>query len=719
VWRNGERMHLTSVHCGVGRLQDVALGFVRVANEAMCRPIRELTQAKGYDTTTHILSCFGGAGGQHACAIARSLGMTEINVHKYSGILSAYGLAMADVVSEQTAPCAAQFDPASFPQLLAQFEKLTAQGEAELRKNGFDRATMTAELFLNMRYRGTDCCFMTPPTEGASVQLDGVGATAMAEFLSTFRKIYIREFGFEIAGADVLIDDVRVRLTAHTEPPKEAVQTRVTGAAPVHDVVKVCFDGHGWVDCPEYQWERLQFGQTVSGPAIVISSNSTVVVEPGCTGVVTERGNIRVIVGDGVAAAISTALNSIHLAIFGHRFMSIAEQMGRSLQRTSVSVNIKERLDFSCALFSPHGGLVANAPHIPVHLGAMQEAVKFQIEHLKDDIHPGDVLLSNHPAAGGSHLPDITVMTPVFVPGHTAPIFFVASRGHHADIGGITPGSMPPTSTSLEQEGAAIVSFKIVRGGVFQEAGITAVLEDPGPDPESSGTRKLSDNLSDLRAQVAANQRGIQLVNELINECGLEVVLAYMDHIQANAEVAVREMLKARAVECDATFVAADGRVQLVAEDYMDDGSPISLTVSIDPQTGDATFDFSGTGYEVLGNCNAPKAVTYSAVIYCLRCMVGYDIPLNQGCLAPITIVIPEGSLLNPSRTAAVVGGNVLTSQRVTDVVLKAFGACAASQGCMNNTTYGDDTFGCVRFVTRAIASQHTDWGYPAHVQCN
>lgn len=622
--------------------QEVAAGFVRVANEAMCRPIRELTQAKGYDTTTHILSCFGGAGGQHACAIARSLGMTEINVHKYSGILSAFGLAMANVVSEQTAPCAALFEATNYPRLREELSRLTQKGGNDLSKHGFEVGTMTAELFLNMRYRGTDCCFMTPPIEGTSVALDQVGDVDMQSFIDTFRSIYKREFGFEIPGADVLVDDVRVRVTAHTEPAKELKQLQTDSTPPVQDVVKVYFDGHGWVDCPEYQWEKLQFGHTIQGPAIILSGNSTVVVEPACTAELTQLGNIRIVVGDGIATSISTTLNTIHLAIFGHRFMSIAEQMGRSLQRTSISVNIKERLDFSCALFSPNGGLVANAPHIPVHLGAMQEAVKFQIGHLKDNIKPGDVLLSNHPAAGGSHLPDLTVMTPVFVPGHARPIFFVASRGHHADIGGITPGSMPPISTSLAQEGAAIVSFKLVEGGIFQEDGITAVLQDPGSDPASTGTRKLSDNLSDLRAQVAANQRGIQLVNELITECGLDVVLAYMDHIQANAEVAVREMLKSHAAACGPSAVNAHGLVEFSAVDYMDDGSPISLTVTIDPRSGDAVFDFQDTGYEVLGNCNAPKAVSYSAVIYCLRCMVGFDIPLNQVSLFHVlTLVSP------------------------------------------------------------------------------
>ena len=328
---------------------------------------------------------------------------------------------------------------------------------------------------------------------------------------------------------------------------------------------------------------------------------------------------MTIILGDGKPKRMTTELNAIHLSIFGHRFMSIAEQMGRALQRTSISVNIKERLDFSCALFSPAGGLVANAPHIPVHLGAMQEAVRYQLETLGDQISDNDVLVSNHPAAGGSHLPDITVMTPVFRKGVKAPLFWVASRGHHADIGGITPGSMPPHSISLSQEGAAFKTFKLVDNGVFQEEGITELLEAPGKLPGSSGTRNLAENLSDLKAQVAANRRGITLVNELIDECGLDVVLAYMQHIQENSEAAVREMLQGVASK----RALVGGKAILQATDYMDNGSIINLKIAIDPKDGSATFDFDGTGPEMYGNCNAPRAVTYSAIIYCLRCMLG------------------------------------------------------------------------------------------------
>ncbi|GFN92191.1 5-oxoprolinase [Plakobranchus ocellatus] len=304
---------------------------------------------------------------------------------------------------------------------------------------------------------------------------------------------------------------------------------------------------------------------------------------------------------------------------------------------------------------------------------------------LQDNLLDGDVILSNHPQAGGSHLPDLTVITPVFYPGQSRPVFFVASRGHHADIGGITPGSMPPHSSSIHQEGAVFKSFKLVEGGIFKEAEVTEALQAPGKYPGSSGTRNLHDNLSDLRAQVAANHRGIKLITELINEYGLDVVQAYMKHIQENAEVAVRDMLKEIALKTK----ARTGKTELYAEDFMDHGTKICLRVNIDEVEGSAVFDFTGTGFQVQGNTNAPRAITLSAIIYCLRCMVGHDVPLNQGCLAPVKIVIPAGSIIDPYEDLAVVGGNVLTSQRIVDVILKAFGTCAASQGCMNNITFG------------------------------
>ncbi|ORY90934.1 Hydantoinase B/oxoprolinase [Leucosporidium creatinivorum] len=384
-----------------------------------------------------------------------------------------------------------------------------------------------------------------------------------------------------------------------------------------------------------------------------------------------------------MAPAISEAAQSadpILLSLFANRFMSIAEAMGRSLQQTAISTNIKERLDFSCALFSPTGDLIANAPHLPVHLGSMSFAVRFQIQKLKGDLHEGDVLLTNHPVAGGSHLPDITCITPVFRDGKI--VFFTASRGHHADIGGILAGSMPPTSKTLFEEGASIVSFKVVDKGEYRRDELVRILvEEPAQYPGCSGTRCLGDVESDLRAQIASNNKGVNLINALIDEYSLDTVLQYMDHIRDNAELAVRNLLK--------EVAKRHGKTELYAIDHLDDGTPIELAIKIDEKEGSAVFDFEGTGPEIFGNLNAPVSVTYSAIIYCLRAMVDQDIPLNQGCLVPITVNLPPGSCLNPSATAAVVGGNVCTSQRVTDVVLKAFEAAAASQGCCNNLTFG------------------------------
>ncbi|MEQ2254235.1 hypothetical protein ILYODFUR_001632 [Ilyodon furcidens] len=484
------------------------------------------------------------------------------------------------------------------------------------------------------------------------------------DFRSAFTKRYLKEFGFTIPDRPISVDDIRMTK---------------------------CYFEDGYMDTSVYLWEELPCGNSIQGPAIIIDKNSTILVEPSCEACLTEEGDVCLTVGSDPQCAMGTELNTVQLSIFSHRFMSIAEQMGRVLQRTSISTNIKERLDFSCAVFGPDGGLVSNAPHIPVHLGAMQETVQYQIRSLGNKLKEGDVILSNHPCAGGSHLPDLTVITPVFRKGVNRPVFFVASRGHHADIGGITPGSMPPHSTSLQQEGAVFVSFKLVTGGVFQEEAVTEALMAPAQYPSCSGTRNLHDNLSDLRAQVAANQRGSQLVGELIDCYGLDVVQAYMGYIQSNAELAVRDMLREFAQR---RRQQKTGSLEVESEDFMDDGTPIRLRVQINEEEGSAVFDFTGTGIEVWGNCNAPRAITLSALIYCLRCMVGQDIPLNQGCLTPIKVIIPPGSILQPSQNAAVVGGNVLTSQRVVDVIFKAFEVCSASQGCMNNVSFGSERIG-------------------------
>lgn len=668
---------------------EVAYGFVRVANEAMCRPIRALTNMRGYDASAHVLACFGGAGGQHACAIARALGMRTVFVHRYSSVLSALGIGLAATVAEAREPAALRLrGPADAAALEPRFRELEARALAALTQQGFAAADVACERFLNLRYDGTDTALMTARPDG---EAGGVDEDYGAAFVERYR----REFGFTL-DRPLLVDDLRVRASAQGAALPDAsaggaADARAGSARPALPapaaVVSAYFEG-GRVATPVYRLEALPPRATLPGPAIVLDAITTVLVEPGCTAHVTRGGNLRIAIDAPPGSAGGDALSSarvdpVQLAIFSHRFMGVAEQMGRTLQRTSVSVNIRDRLDFSCAIFGEDGGLVANAPHLPVHLGAMQEAVRFQLRYWskpgREALADGDVLVSNHPQlAGGSHLPDITVITPVFSGGVC--VFFVASRGHHADIGGVSPGSMPPKSTLLAEEGAAIVAFKLVRRGVFDESGITQLLQAPGASgvPGCVGTRNLSDNLSDLKAQVAANTRGIQLVHELIAECTLPVVQSYMRHIRDAAERAVREMLVAFA---RARGLAAPvGSVE--AEDFMDDGTRIALKVTIDQRDGSAVFDFQGTGPEIHGNLNAPPAVTYSAVIYSLRCMVKDDIPLNQGCLAPITFHIPDGCLLRPCATAAVVGGNVLTSQRVTDVVLRAFGAAAASQGC-------------------------------------
>jgi 5-oxoprolinase (ATP-hydrolysing) len=660
-------------------LEQVALGFLRVANEVMVRPIREISVMRGFDIKEHVLATFGGAGPQHACAIAKALGISRIFIHRFSGILSAYGIGMADVVVDRQQPVAEVYAPGVLPGIETQMEALRREAYQELRDQGFAEESLSSTVFFNLRYKGTDTAMMIARPE------DGDYARVLAE-------TYRREFGFDLSSRPILVDDLRVRATGRTSGLR---RMKIAAAAEMVRPMEVvpCYFEQGWLDTAVYDLEKLGAGHTLEGPALIIHDTSTILVEPDCRAQVTPAGDVEITIDSMQRQAMGTRVDPIQLSIFSNLFMSIAEQMGRMLQKTAISTNIKERLDFSCALFGPEGELVANAPHLPVHLGAMSEAVKEQIRRRKDDLKPGDVLVSNHPAAGGSHLPDITVITPVFR-GELL-IFWVASRGHHADIGGISPGSMPPNSRTIEEEGACITSFKLVQNGAFQEDGIRELLLAPGKltpaagRPGIRGTRLLTDNISDLKAQVAANQKGIELVLEMVAHYGLEVVQAYMRHVQDAAEEAVRTRLKELSLD---KGLAERGTVRAV--DYLDDGSPIALTLTIDRRDGSALFDFSGTGPEIWGNCNAPKAVTKSAILYCLRCLIKKDLPLNHGCLLPISIHIPKGSLLDPSPQAAVVGGNVLTSQRVVDVVLKAFGVAAASQGCMNNFTFGNEQFG-------------------------
>lgn len=667
---------------------EVAYGFIKVANETMTRPIRSLTEAKGHDTSKHRLATFGGAGGQHAVAIAESLGIKQILIHRYSSVLSAYGMGLADVVEENQEPeskvWSCQKDVRD--ELRKKMADLKRRSAQKLHEQGFDDKSIVFEEYLNMRYRGTESALMVlkPTAEEAKKLYDG----DEWEFGKVFVQQHEQEFGFTLPDRDIIVDDVRVRgIGKSLRGLEKTIDQQLKEAKPVdvkgkeYRTSQVYFEG-GRRDTPIYKLDDLEINDRITGPAILADSTQTIVLTPKTTALITKT---HVVINIGESAfqeskASTTDVDPILLSVFSHRFMAIAEQMGRALQKTSVSTNVKERLDYSCALFDADGGLVANAPHLPVHLGSMSTCVRTQAKIWEGKLKPGDVIVSNHPEFGGTHLPDITVITPAFNKGKI--IFYVASRAHHADIGGILPGSMPPHSKELYQEGAAIKSEKLVSEGTFNEERVTELLyHEPARYSECSGTRCLADNLNDLKAQIAANKKGINLISSLIEEYEEDVVLFYMRNIQDNAELSVRNLLK----EVSQKFAGRDLR----AIDYMDDGSPIKLKISIDADKGEAVFDFAGTGPEVYGNINAPEAVTYSAIIYCLRCLISADIPLNQGCLKPIHVRIPRDSLLSPSERAAVVGGNVLTSQRITDVILRCFNACAASQGDTNNLTFG------------------------------
>jgi 5-oxoprolinase (ATP-hydrolysing) len=582
-------------------MDEVAYGFIKIANETMTRPIRSLTEAKGHDTSQHRLATFGGAGGQHAVAIAESLGIRQILVHRYSSVLSAYGMALADVVHETQVPESKVWsDEGSMKSdLKEKMEELKKKSTKVLQDQGFDKKSIEFEEYLNMRYRGTESALMVvkPDTELVEKEFDGDEWA----YGKAFVKQHHQEFGFTLPDRDIIVDDVRVRgigksfggLERTVDKQLKDVKSKDIGDKKKYGFSKVYFEG-GRRDTPIFKLEGLDVGDRVNGPAILADGTQTIVVPPGASALIIET---HVVINIGESELNDVAVNAkdvdpIMLSIFAHRFMAIAEQMGRALQKTSVSTNVKERLDYSCALFDADGGLVANAPHLPVHLGSMSTCVRRQAKIWQGKLKRGDVIVSNHPEFGGTHLPDITVITPAFSGDRI--IFYVASRAHHADIGGILPGSMPPHSRELYQEGAAIKSEKLVSEGKFNEKRIIELLYDePARYPGCSGTRCLADNLNDLKAQIAANQKGISLISGLIEDYGEEVVQFYMHNIQDNAELSVRNLLK----DVSRRFEGKD----LNAKDFMDDGSPIQLKITINAEKGEAVFDFDGTGPEVYG----------------------------------------------------------------------------------------------------------------------
>ena len=591
--------------------EEVAMGFIIIANATMTRPIRTLSEGRGFETSSHNLGCFGGAGGQHAVAVARDLAIRQVIIPRYSSVLSAYGMALGDVVVENQEPEALVFSPEVLPRIHSRFDKLIGQGVQGLASQGFENDKIEHELFLNMRYQGSDTALM--------IQCDG----DIAEFSTSFTARHQQEFGFT-QPRDILVEDIRVRSIGRgtdvrlSDPFAELRRTEDSPpVTPVsHESLrKVYFEGEGWTETGLYFLGDLPVGARIQGPAIIVDDTQTVIVDPASAATVLPEHLVLEILNVEKEEVGLKVVDPVQLSIFGHRFMSIAEQMGQTMQKTSISVNIKERLDFSCAVFSTDGGLVANAPHIPGHLGSMSYAIAYQARLYKPgELKPGDVLLSNHPCSGGTHLPDLTVTTPVFDEEEpTKILFFVANRGHHADIGGIQPGSMPPNSTELWQEGVAVESFKMVKEGVFDHEGLTHILYDvPASYPGCSGTRTLRDNIADLKAAVAANNRGIQLISTLIKEYTWPVVQFYMEAIQNNAAQSVRTLLKHFSQRFDGQ--------DLQATEYLDDGTPLSLSIKISGETGDAVFDFTGTGPEHFGNLNCPPAVMYSGI------MVSYTI---------------------------------------------------------------------------------------------
>ncbi|SCU80520.1 LANO_0B00386g1_1 [Lachancea nothofagi CBS 11611] len=662
-------------------VDDVAYGFIKVANESMARPIRSLTEAKGHIISNHQLVTFGGAGGQHAVAVAESLGIDTVIAHRYSSILSAYGMFLADVVEEKQEPCSLVLQHCHAQQQVEnRFKAMIKAVTINLLKQGFATGDLVFEKYLNLRYEGTETSLMILQT------------SSNWSFNEDFTMSHRREFGFVFSDRSIVIDDVRVRAIAKSPVRSTQSIAKEMASCPLAEIdveKEVAFYKDVFFDderkkTPVFRIDNMPAGSLIKGPCILADGTQTNIIPCNAFATVMNSHIVVNITSKTKEDKKMTkdSVDPVLLSIFGHRFMDIAEQMGNQLKKTSVSTNVKERLDFSCALFDPDGNLVANAPHVPVHLGSMSTCISAQAKIWEGKLKCGDVLVTNHPEVGGTHLPDITVITPAFADNGKDVIFYVASRAHHADIGGILPGSVPPNSKHLFEEGAAIYSEKLVKGGKFDEELIVKLLvEEPAKHPGCSGSRKISDNISDLKAQIAANTKGIQLIAKLMKDFGIDVIVKYMLAIQENASTTVKHALK--------QLTEHFGATEFSNEDYMDDGTLIKLKVTLNIEKEEYIFDFDGTSPQVYGNLNAPEAITNSAILYCLRCLVNEDIPLNQGCLKPITVKIPKGSILSPTKGVAVVGGNVLTSQRVTDVVLKTFRVMADSQGDCNNFTFG------------------------------
>ena len=647
---------------GIARTQrEVAEGFLRIAVANMANAIKQVSVRKGQDPARFALACFGGAGGQHACLVADALGMETVFLHKFAGVLSAYGMGLADraVLREQAVE--RRLDDAAIPALRALAAKLEAEARAALAAQGADPGKIIVRAQVHLCYQGTEATLAVPLADHA-----GLTAAFTAEHRA--------RFGFATPERPLTAAAVAVEAIASGAPVVEAVLPARGGEvlAPIDRVS--LWSGGAAHEAPVFDRAALRAGDRIAGPALIREANATTVVEPGWAAETSARDHLtlrRVAPRAEAAAGATGRPDPVLLELFNNLFMHVAEQTGVVLQNTAQSVNIKERLDFSCAIFDAEGRLVANAPHIPVHLGAMGESVRSVLAARRDTLKPGDVVALNNPYNGGTHLPDVTVITPVFDAAGRRILFFVGSRGHHADIGGLTPGSTPPGSTTLEEEGVVIDDFLLVDGGHFREAELRALLASarwPARSPDV--------NIADIKAQVAANAAGVRELVRVVDQYGWPTVAAYMRHVMDNAEESVRRVI---------------ARLKDGAFDYrMDDGALLRVAVTVDRAARRARIDFTGTDPQRGNNFNAPAAVARSVVLYVFRCLVGEDIPLNDGCLTPLDIVIPEGSFLSPRPGAAVVAGNTEVSQATANALFGALGAMACSQATMNNFLFGD-----------------------------
>ncbi len=652
----------------VRTLEEVAEGFIQIAVENMANAIKKVSVARGYDITQYTLQCFGGAGGQHACLIADKLGIPRVYIHPYAGVLSAYGMGLADLTAMRERAIELKLAPASRAALDTAFAEMAADARAQILGQGVPAGNIVVRQRVHVRYDGTD---------SALVVEDG----SLEDIKARFESAYRMRYSFLMEHKPLVVEAVSVEAIGLSGQQVD-VQSPVSGRAGALAAAESVRMFSGGVEhaAPVFLRSLMQPGDKLLGPAIIAEQNATSIVEPGWQCEVTAQNHMVLTraIERPRQTAIGTTADPVMLEIFNNLFMAIAEQMGLTLANTAYSVNIKERLDFSCAVFNQHGDLIANAPHMPVHLGSMGESIKTVIRENTAAhgraMQAGDVYVLNAPYNGGTHLPDITVITPVFDAAGKNILFYVGSRGHHADIGGISPGSMPPNSKVVEEEGVLIDNFLLVEKGRLRDSETRALLGS-GQYP----SRNIEQNMADLRAMIAANEKGVQELRRMVGEFGLEVVHAYMRHVQDNAEESVRRVIE----------VLKDGEFAY----EMDHGAVIRVKVTLDKATRSGVIDFTGTSDQLPNNFNAPSAVCYAAVLYVFRSLVDDDIPLNAGCLKPLKIIIPEGSMLNPRYPAAVVAGNVETSQCLTDTLYGALGVMGASQGTMNNFTFGNDTY--------------------------